>query len=764
MNPPPRTSLTAAAHRLLRLMRKELSESLRDRRTILTLVLMPVLLYPILAMAFQQMLRSRRLEKDRTTYVLGMASTAEAEALREYWRYGRDHLFGRHVGAVKKGEKPPTPAYLEPQPELEWRVRGDLDEALRAGAVDVVVRLRPPGAFRINIGRFPFLGRDFLCELVYREGSAKGREAVRYLETLTADANAVLVSQRLNASRRRLLRITALRRRLGEQIEKELAWQHGDPVMVRASTLTVPPAKKTDLTPVLVPLVLILMTMTGAVYPAIDLTAGERERGTLEILVAAPIPRLSVLLAKYVAVLTVAVLTALVNLASMTATLYATGFGEMLFADRLNLVVLVQVLALLLLFAAFFSAVALALTSFARSFKEAQAYLVPLMLLCLAPGMMALWPGLNLAGPLAVAPLINIVLLARDVFEGVATPAVAGVVVVTTLVYALAAVGLAARIFGAEAVLSNAASSWADLFRRPSRPRPAAEPAQALLCLALMFPAYFLLMNGLAQVKGLDVAGRLGLTALANVVLFGGFPLAALWLGRVGPSSSLRVLRPGWQACSAAVLLGLCLWPFAHEVLLVLRRAGFSTLGPEHGEKVRAFLQECREYSPLLLVGVMAVVPAVVEELSFRGYLFTALLGRGGRPWRAIFSSAALFSLFHLLVTDALAVERLPPSLLLGVVLAWLCYRSGSVVPGMVLHALHNGSLTLLAYYEPRLVEVGWALSAEDHLPPWLLAGAAVGALLGALLVWRLKPPAPAEEGEGEAVEEKVGEPALPPS
>ena len=56
----------------------------------------------------------------------------------------------------------------------------------------------------------------------------------------------------------------------------------------------------------LVPLILILMTITGAVYPAIDLTAGERERGTLEVLIAAPIPRLGVLFAKYVAVLAVA--------------------------------------------------------------------------------------------------------------------------------------------------------------------------------------------------------------------------------------------------------------------------------------------------------------------------------------------------------------------------------------------------------------------------------------------------------------------------
>ena len=72
----------------------------------------------------------------------------------------------------------------------------------------------------------------------------------------------------------------------------------------------------------LVPLVLVLMTITGAVYPAIDLTAGERERGTLETLMAAPIPRASILMSKFVAVLSVAVLTAMLNLVGMAATIW----------------------------------------------------------------------------------------------------------------------------------------------------------------------------------------------------------------------------------------------------------------------------------------------------------------------------------------------------------------------------------------------------------------------------------------------------------
>ena len=109
---------------------------------------------------------------------------------------------------------------------------------------------------------------------------------------------------------------------------------------------------------ILIPLILILMTITGAVYPAIDLTAGERERGTLEILVAAPVPRLALLFAKYVSVVTVALLTAVVNLGTMMVTLVVSGLGPMqAFRNGLTVEALLSILALLVLFAGFFSAV-----------------------------------------------------------------------------------------------------------------------------------------------------------------------------------------------------------------------------------------------------------------------------------------------------------------------------------------------------------------------------------------------------------------------
>jgi len=153
--------------------------------------------------------------------------------------------------------------------------------------------------------------------------------------------------------------------------------------------------------------------------------------------------------------LTVALLTALINLFMMTVTLLVLGAGLFLstFTSGLAIMlIMLEVLGLLLLFAAFFSAVLLSLTSMTRSFKEAQAYLIPLMLVAITPGLLSLLPGLKLEGVYPFIPLLNIVLLARDLLDGTAQPLAALLVVAITFLYGLSALVLAARIFGRSAV------------------------------------------------------------------------------------------------------------------------------------------------------------------------------------------------------------------------------------------------------------------------------------------------------------------------
>jgi len=413
---------------LFRLARKELTEILRDRRTIVTLLVMPLLLYPLLTVVFGQFVFGGRTTEMAPVYRLGFSSKTDYNELESRFDFEKQR---------------PHPEALTALPHREPRLflfqLDNLDQNVRDGVVDVAFRRKPAAAAAVP-GEIAI---DW--ELVYREDSPDALEAVAYLDRLCARTNGDILSQRLKSAGVR---------------------QRSDPIRLAAAPLEVEERHGLSLA-VFVPLVLILMTMTGAVYPAIDLIAGERERGTLEVLIAAPVPRVSLLFGKYVAVVTVAVLTALVNLGSLTVSLLVGGFAERVFGSGgIRVGTLLEIFGLVLLFAAFFSAVLLVVTSFARSFKEAQAYLIPLMVVALLPGVVGLLPGLRLSGLLTVVPLLNIVLLARDLLEGHADPVSAAVVVLATAAYAVLAIALAAQVFGAEGVLYGESGGWRALLRR----------------------------------------------------------------------------------------------------------------------------------------------------------------------------------------------------------------------------------------------------------------------------------------------------------
>ncbi|MFL5342255.1 MAG: type II CAAX prenyl endopeptidase Rce1 family protein, partial [Gemmataceae bacterium] len=543
-------------------------------------------------------------------------------------------------------------------------------------------------------------GHSLHCEIFRRDDSPLGLAAEDF------------VARRLQRANINLLRL---------RLAAEGITEPPVPVSIEVKFISATPGKKTSVLSSLVPLILVLMTITGAVYPAIDLTAGERERGTLEILMAAPVPRIGLLLAKYVAVLAVAMLTGLVNLTMMTVTLLASGLGQVVFEGGLTVGTVAAMLGLLLLFAMFFSAMLLAVTSFARSFKEAQAYLIPLILLALAPGMLSLM-DLPLGGLLTVTPLVNVVLLARDIFKGGVNATEVVVVVGTTLGYAALAVAVAARIFGAEAVLYSDQGQWSDLFRRPRVERPAPTIAGALLCLALVFPLSVLVGGGLSQLAVPQWAHLL-IAMMLSAAMFVGVPAVAAWTGRVSLVSAFRLRRAPLLAFAAAVVLGLSLWPLVAQLLVWQEQAGFSTMPQALRDRLHDLVAQRRESWPVLVLLALAVVPAVVEELFFRGWLFTAL-ERAMSPWKVVLLTAALFGLFHLFTGGVVLVERLLPTALLGAVLGVLRWRSGSTLPGVIMHLLHNGLLVSMSLFPESFGPLAQAVEGTGTVPVmWLAAG-----------------------------------------
>ncbi len=684
--------MSSSSGRLVRLCRKELRETLRDRRTIVTLVLMPLLIYPLLSMTLNRFLVTAK-ANNTTTFRVQAATESQAEFLQVLLQ--DPHSFPPQPIREAAGDLP----LAEFQFFIATDDRTPL-EALADGDVHVVVEV------------IESLPREVVFTAL--QNNQASQQARRILIERTQWYNAAVAREQLD----------------------QLRGQATEPALV-VRTTEIEGQGSTPLLGTVVPLMLVLMTITGAVYPAIDLTAGERERGTIEAVIASPVPRGAILFAKYIAVVTVAMLTAMVNLFAMFMTLWAGGLLELLLGKDAPFPFLQigQTLILLVLFSSFFSAVLLALTSFARSFKEAQAYLIPLMLLSLAPGMLSLLPGIELSGVLAVVPLVNIILLTRDVLAGSVATVPAAAAIASTMIYAAAALGVAARLFGSDAVLRSSELSIGSMFSRPERPRDTPTISEAMMTMALLFPIYFVASNALGHWAPEAMSGRLIVNAVALIVLFGGIPILVSRISRDRFRTTFRLLPASVGSLGGAFCIGLGLWAFAFEAILLAEMLGIRAMDTSNLALAQDAKTQMQKMSPLLLLATFAVTPGVIEELCYRGYLFSALQRRL-QPWRTILLCAILFGLFHVLTGSVLRIERFIPSTMVGIVLGWVSWRAGSIFPAMVLHFTHDALLMLVIRYESWLQQRGWDVSNEQHLPAIVLIPAALAIVVGGLAVW----------------------------
>ena len=138
---------------------------------------------------------------------------------------------------------------------------------------------------------------------------------------------------------------------------------------------------------------------------------------------------------------------------------------------------------------------------------------------------------------------------------------------------------------------------------------------------------------------------------------------------------------------------------------------------------------------------LIAAIPAFVEELCFRGLALGGLKSRG--PWFAVGATSVVFAAFHVVQPQGLFLDRFAPTLLLGLLLGTVRWRTGSVWPGMLLHFLHNGLMAWAIGQPEWLTAKGLISTADDQLrvAPTLLAGCAALLAGGLLLAWLPRQP-----------------------
>lgn len=702
-------------------IRKELRETLRDRRTIVTLLAMPLLLYPMLGLVFRLVATPAKGALGSSPSIrLVVASTKEGTWLAEAL------AIGERLEPTIQPISSQTPNSKDEPPRIEFLLddRGastDLSQPLLAGDADLAARVVFPGSAS--------------------DTTASVRVSLIHSPDFPASVSALRLVER------RLLRFNT-------EFLRERSENSGGPRQVPVEfTLSAVAGTATRSMGLvsLLPLVLLLMTVTGGVYPAIDLTAGERERDTLETLFALPVPRVRLLLAKYVAVLVVTLLTGLMNLLAMAATVFSLRLDAQLFGESgLTFSLVAKLLLVLVVFGMFYSAVLLAITSAARSFKEAQAYLIPLMLMSLAPGLVILLPGWRLEGWTSVAPLLNMLLLAREMFEGTAEALPACGALLSTFLYTLSALAVAAQWFGTDAVAVGSRGGWGEWTRRSDERSLTPSMTAAVVVLAALFPLNFFASGVLGRLFDEFPAARLIAAGCLTLLLFGAVPAIAGWWRRVDGRLTWALQAPRPTVLLGGVILGLGTWPWVYEAILATQTLGIEAIDEEKKAVVEKLLAAWAAVPLPLIVLAMGVIPGVCEELFFRGYFFAGLrrsLGGAG----TVVATAIAFGIFHIVLAGGAAPERIVPSTILGLLLGWVRIRGGSIWPGAVLHVCHNSTLLVMTRYREQLADLPLAATAATHLPlGWL--GASAGAIvIGIVLVaWGSRELPPAEESRAE--------------
>ena len=387
--------------------RKELMDMLRDRRTIISSVLVPVLTFPLLMLGFGALatIMVRKATKESPTVMIRGESNAPA--------------FAKLLREDKQFEiVPPADDYVQ-------RIN---DKKLRA-AVEF------PAGFEENIRAKP--DEPQTLTIYHYEGELRSQSVLRNLEEAVAKYNESIVASRVATARMPTAVLTAF------ETKKE----------------NVASAEKVtgNILGMILPYFVIILCLTGAMYPAMDSTAGEKERGTIETILVSPVSRTDLVVGKFFLVLTFSIVTTALSVLSFSGSVLVG--AEMLSRVTKSFVLALSAKSAAVVFlmvvplAAVFSALLLAISLIARSYREAQSYLGPLIFIVILPGMASMLPGVELNDRLALVPILNVSLVAKDIFAGQYHWNQIGLIFASTCVYAALALYVAVRQFNREEVL-----------------------------------------------------------------------------------------------------------------------------------------------------------------------------------------------------------------------------------------------------------------------------------------------------------------------
>ncbi|HEV2341634.1 MAG TPA: ABC transporter permease [Candidatus Acidoferrales bacterium] len=386
--------------------RKELRDMLRDKRTIRSMIIVPVIAMPLIIVGITK-----------------LASRLEGEAKKQPSK----------VMISGGQDSPKTLAALQNAPDIEIvPYQSDAKQEVSDKKIGALVEI--PAGFdsvlsndktaQVSIGYYQ---NDDKSEL------AKGRLQQFFDEYRDKMARAALTARGMPTN---LL----------------------EPFTVTASNIAPPSKVSAAAIGGWILYMVIIFSFSGAMYPAMDTTAGEKERGTLETILSSPVSRTDLVLGKFLMVMTVSIVTTALSLTSMGASIAwagrsAGGGADAAFKLGFDPSSIIAIVILLVPLAVLFAVVEIAVALLAKSYREAQTYVSPLMFLVIVPAIVGALPGVELNWKTALIPILNVSLVSKEIFAATYHWSYIALIFATTCFYAAIGIAAAVHMFNREDVL-----------------------------------------------------------------------------------------------------------------------------------------------------------------------------------------------------------------------------------------------------------------------------------------------------------------------
>lgn len=457
----------------------------------------------------------------------------------------------------------------------------------------------------------------------------------------------------------------------------------------------------------ILPLMLVMWALVGALYPAIDLCAGEKERGTMETLLISAASRQEIVYGKFLAIWTFSTATALLNIITMglTATHLAMTYMNI---GVFNPLLLFWAVLLLLPLGAFFSALSLAIGAYARSSREGQYYLMPLVMMTLPLVLITLAPGTKLDLPTCFIPITGISILLQELMDGsnydLKHMVYLVLVLAATASYAYLALQWAVRQFNREEVLFREAEPfhWPSIFKSflPAR--------KTLSGVGTAVIAYFLVLLFMHLPK--EYWGRLRVDpAVAGIIPIG--LLMLFWMRN--PSKLIALRTPSWTGISIAMVVGFALIPVMAQLSLLDGKAEVFKNLFDQLQKGNIGTQGSVSLGPIAILGFL-VLPLFVNEFVFRGFLLGNIKASTGMV-EACGMTALLFA------AQSFQPVRFLPDLVSGFFFALLVLRFNSIWVAIIAH-LATALPALVGFLSLSGLQ-GFNVDFQSMQNAWLLYG-----------------------------------------